>query len=68
MMSVSSIDCLYANQKQGLRVIDQNNLRQRLRASFANGRGSIRVLVLDDDGAELVVLVDCYLCWSHEAF
>jgi len=41
--------------KQGLRVIDQNNLRERLRRAFANGRGSIRVLVLQDDGAELVV-------------
>ena len=41
--------------KQSLRIIDQSNLRARVRDAFANGRGSIRVLVLDDDGAELVV-------------
>ncbi len=36
--------------KQTLPVLDQSNLLERLSASFANGRGSVRVLVLSDDG------------------
>jgi len=41
--------------KQSLPVLDQSSLFSRLGASFDNGRGSIRVLVLDDDGHELIV-------------
>ena len=41
--------------KQALRIIDQSNLRQRLADAFGNGRGSIRVLVIDDEGQELAV-------------
>jgi hypothetical protein len=41
--------------KQNLRLIDQNNLHQRLRDAFANGRGSVRVLVINDSGRELGV-------------
>jgi hypothetical protein len=36
--------------KQALPVIDQSNLLERLSSSFANGRGSVRALVLQDDG------------------
>ncbi|KAK3712256.1 hypothetical protein LTR37_009118 [Vermiconidia calcicola] len=36
--------------KQGLPVLDQSNLLSRLNETFANGRGSIRVLVLSDEG------------------
>lgn len=41
--------------KQGLPVLDQSNLLQRLTDSFANGRGSVRVLVISDEGRELAV-------------
>jgi len=41
--------------KQGLPVIDQSNLLQRLTDAFDQGRGSIRVLVLSDEGRELAV-------------
>ncbi|KAI9812324.1 MAG: hypothetical protein M1827_004773 [Pycnora praestabilis] len=41
--------------KQGLPVIDQGNLWSRLNESFANGRGSVRVLVINDGGRELAV-------------
>ncbi|KAI9709993.1 MAG: hypothetical protein M1820_003071 [Bogoriella megaspora] len=41
--------------KQGLPVIDQSGLHARLRDSFDNGRGSIRVLVINDEGRELAV-------------
>lgn len=41
--------------KQGLPVLDQSELSERLTESFAGGRGSIRVLVINDDGRELVV-------------
>ncbi|KAF2862093.1 translation protein SH3-like protein [Piedraia hortae CBS 480.64] len=41
--------------KQGLAVIDQSSLLQRLSDSFANGRGSVRVLVINDEGRELAV-------------
>ncbi|KAL1296662.1 hypothetical protein AAFC00_000143 [Neodothiora populina] len=41
--------------KQGLPVLDQSNLLARLTESFDNGRGSVRVLVIDDDGRELAV-------------
>lgn len=40
--------------KQGLRVLDQNELHQRLRAAFSNGRGSVRVVVITDEGRELI--------------
>ena len=41
--------------KQGLPVIDQGGLWSRLNDSFANGRGSVRVLVINDRGRELAV-------------
>jgi len=41
--------------KQGLEVIDQSNLLERLTESFDNGRGSVRVLVINDGGQELAV-------------
>lgn len=41
--------------KQGLPVIDQSDLLQRLTDAFDEGRGSIRVLVLSDEGRELAV-------------
>jgi len=41
--------------KQSLPVLDQSNLWSRLNDSFANGRGSVRVLVINDSGRELVV-------------
>ncbi|KAI4130328.1 MAG: hypothetical protein LQ338_001763, partial [Usnochroma carphineum] len=41
--------------KQGLPVIDQGGLWNRLNDSFANGRGSVRVLVINDGGRELAV-------------
>ncbi|KAK4914273.1 hypothetical protein LTR49_017516 [Elasticomyces elasticus] len=41
--------------KQGLSVLDQSNLLSRLGDSFANGRGSVRVLVISDEGRELAV-------------
>ncbi|KAK2008319.1 hypothetical protein LZ32DRAFT_540208, partial [Colletotrichum eremochloae] len=41
--------------KQGLPVIDQSNLWTRLNNAFESGRGSVRALVLNDNGRELVV-------------
>ncbi|KAK3074970.1 hypothetical protein LTR53_002139 [Teratosphaeriaceae sp. CCFEE 6253] len=41
--------------KQGLPVLDQSNLLSRLGDSFSNGRGSVRVLVISDEGRELAV-------------
>ncbi|ROT35366.1 translation protein SH3-like protein [Sodiomyces alkalinus F11] len=41
--------------KQGMPVIEQSNLWERLRRAFESGRGSVRVLVLDDGGRELAV-------------
>ncbi|KAI0440316.1 translation protein SH3-like protein [Xylaria telfairii] len=41
--------------KTGLPVIDQSGLYSRLSSSFHKGSGSVRVLVLNDNGNELVV-------------
>jgi len=41
--------------KQGLPIIDQSSLLERLTESFDNGRGSVRVLVISDEGQELAV-------------
>jgi len=41
--------------KQGLRVIDQGGLYSKIEAAFADGRGSVRALVINDGGRELVV-------------
>ncbi|CAN9473169.1 unnamed protein product [Alternaria alternata] len=41
--------------KQGLPVLDQSGLISRLTESFDNGRGSVRILVIDDDGMEMAV-------------
>ncbi|KAF3395968.1 Woronin body major protein [Penicillium rolfsii] len=41
--------------KQGLPVITQGNLFKRIGDAFADGRGSVRALVINDGGRELVV-------------
>ncbi|KAI1323988.1 translation protein SH3-like protein [Xylariaceae sp. FL0255] len=41
--------------KTGLPVIDQSGLWSRLSSSFNSGSGSVRVLVINDNGNELVV-------------
>jgi hypothetical protein len=41
--------------KQAIPVIDQSNLWSRLSEAFETGRGSVRVLVLNDHGRELAV-------------
>ncbi|CAI4211051.1 unnamed protein product [Parascedosporium putredinis] len=41
--------------KQDLPIIDQSNLWDRLQSAFDSGRGSVRVLVLNDGGRELGV-------------
>ncbi|KAF2138974.1 uncharacterized protein K452DRAFT_78885 [Aplosporella prunicola CBS 121167] len=41
--------------KQGLPVLDQSSLSKRLADAFDNGRGSIRVLIVNDAGNEMVV-------------
>jgi len=41
--------------KQSLPVIDQSNLWLRLSEAFETGRGSVRVLVINDHGRELAV-------------
>ncbi|CEJ93458.1 Putative HEX1 [[Torrubiella] hemipterigena] len=41
--------------KQRLPVVDQSNLWARLRNAFESGRGSVRALVLSDNGRELAV-------------
>jgi Eukaryotic elongation factor 5A hypusine, DNA-binding OB fold len=40
---------------QGLRIAEQKGLWKALTDHFANGRGSIRVLVIEDSGEELAV-------------
>jgi hypothetical protein len=41
--------------KQGLAVLNQGNLFQRISDAFSEGRGSVRALVINDAGRELVV-------------
>jgi hypothetical protein len=41
--------------KQGLPVVDQGGLFKRIERAFSDGRGSVRVLVVNDGGRELVV-------------
>lgn len=41
--------------KQNLPIIDQSNLWSRLSEAFDTGRGSVRVLVISDQGRELGV-------------
>ncbi|KAL2868512.1 putative Woronin body protein HexA [Aspergillus lucknowensis] len=41
--------------KQGLPVVPQGSLFQRIRDAFREGRGSVRALVINDGGRELVV-------------
>lgn len=41
--------------KQSLPVIDQSNLWERLSKAFDTGRGSVRVLVVNDHGREMAV-------------
>jgi hypothetical protein len=41
--------------KQAIPVIDQSNLWSRLSEAFETGRGSVRVLVINDHGRELAV-------------
>lgn len=41
--------------KQGLPVVSQGHLFQRIREAYQDGRGSVRALVINDGGRELVV-------------
>lgn len=41
--------------KQSLPVISQGGLFQRIRQAYSDGRGSVRALVINDGGRELVV-------------
>jgi hypothetical protein len=41
--------------KQSIPVIDQSNLLGRLTDAFETGRGSVRVLIINDQGRELAV-------------
>jgi len=41
--------------KQGLPVVNQGNLFQKISEAFNEGRGSVRALVINDGGRELVV-------------
>ncbi|KAF2134996.1 hypothetical protein P153DRAFT_392284 [Dothidotthia symphoricarpi CBS 119687] len=41
--------------KQGLPILDQSGLSTRLAESFDSGRGSVRILVIADDGLEMAV-------------
>ncbi|PLB37935.1 putative Woronin body protein HexA [Aspergillus candidus] len=41
--------------KQGLQVVTQGGLFRRIRDAFEEGRGSVRALVINDGGRELVV-------------
>jgi hypothetical protein len=41
--------------KQGLKVVDQGHLWSRLKEAFGRGSGSVRVLVIADQGKELAV-------------
>jgi hypothetical protein len=41
--------------KNSIAVADQGELLSRMRSAFDGGRGSIRVLVLTDEGRELIV-------------
>lgn len=41
--------------KQSVPIIDQSNLLGRLTEAFETGRGSVRVLVVNDQGRELAV-------------
>ncbi|KAL4736355.1 Woronin body major protein [Aspergillus similis] len=41
--------------KSGIPVIPQGNLYQRIKDAFLEGRGSVRALVINDGGRELVV-------------
>ncbi|OOF89947.1 hypothetical protein ASPCADRAFT_212362 [Aspergillus carbonarius ITEM 5010] len=41
--------------KQGLPVVTQGHLFRRIREAFEDGRGSVRALVINDGGRELVV-------------
>jgi hypothetical protein len=41
--------------KTNLQVLDQSSLWERTSAAFSSGRGSVRVLVLSDNGRELAV-------------
>ncbi|KAF7718781.1 Uncharacterized protein PECH_005897 [Penicillium ucsense] len=41
--------------KQGLPVVSQGQVFKRIRDAFADGRGSVRALVINDGGRELVV-------------
>ncbi|KAK2748911.1 hypothetical protein FQN57_007194 [Myotisia sp. PD_48] len=41
--------------KQGIRVVEQGGLFNRISDAFSEGRGSVRALVINDGGRELVV-------------
>ncbi|KAH8884324.1 woronin body major protein, partial [Thozetella sp. PMI_491] len=48
--------------KQGLPVIDQSNLWSRLQNAFDSGRGSVCVLVVNDNDRELAVNMKVMRC------
>ncbi|KAI1246045.1 hypothetical protein MGN70_012942 [Eutypa lata] len=56
-MSDGTITCMTESGevKQGLTVLDQANLWEKVSRAFNTGRGSVRVLVLADNGRELAV-------------
>lgn len=41
--------------KQGISVVDQGGLLRKIQRAFNDGRGSVRVLVINDGGRELIV-------------
>jgi hypothetical protein len=41
--------------KQGLTVVDQGGLFNKIERAFADGRGSVRAIVINDGGRELIV-------------
>lgn len=41
--------------KQGIRVVDQGGLLGKIQRAFNDSRGSVRVLVINDGGRELIV-------------
>ena len=60
VLDIRSDGCVVAmtetgDVKHGLPVLDQSSLYERLSDDFDNGRGSVRVLVLNDGGQELAV-------------
>lgn len=57
MQEGGSIVCMTetGDVKQGLPVVDQGNLYNKISRAFDDGRGSVRALVVNDGGRELIV-------------